>query len=292
MPLKRKVRRQAKHSEGSWAVSYVDMLTLLLCFFIIFYNDSQKSGEENILNKIAFDLSGKPSEQGSAGTGGVGSGGTGGSFSGLSAAAAKSTGKAGAGNGPGYGPGNGTGNATGEGSLVGSNLWGKATIKGTGNTTVSHEDLALLELIKARIKEQLPANLKSGERSLEINFEGISFFESGKTTVLPEAQEQVYKVIELLGKYKDIVKVTVQGHTDPTKTSKHRTFSDNWELSALRATSVLKLFIKAGYSQERLSAEGFADSKAAREIASEQLSKEEMAKLRKITLRVEPVQVK
>lgn len=279
MSLRKTGRRQKQHSEGSWAVSYVDMLTLLLCFFIIFYNDSQSKGsEENILQKIAFDLSGKQASTGS----GAGAGNGGGGVSGLGAAAAQVAGN---------GPGNGTGNATGEGSLFGSNLWGKAAKVGVGNATVSPEDLAMLALIQARLQKELPANIKTGERSLEINFEGMSFFESGKTKILPDAETQIQKVITLLSKYKDIVKVTVQGHTDPTKTSKRHTFSDNWELSALRATSVLKLFIKEGFSQENLSAEGFAESRSNREVASE-MSKEELAKLRKITLRIEPVQVK
>jgi len=279
MSLRKTGRRQKQHSEGSWAVSYVDMLTLLLCFFIIFYNDSQSKGsEENILQKIAFDLSGKQASTGS----GAGTGNGGGGVSGLGAAAAQVAGN---------GPGKGTGNATGEGSLFGSNLWGKAAKVGVGNATVSPEDLAMLALIQARLQKELPANFKTGERSLEINFEGMSFFESGKTKILPDAETQIQKVITLLSKYKDIVKVTVQGHTDPTKTSKRHTFSDNWELSALRATSVLKLFIKEGFSQENLSAEGFAESRSNREVASE-MSKEELAKLRKITLRIEPVQVK
>lgn len=288
MLLNRKARRQKQHSEGSWAVSYVDMLTLLLCFFIIFYNDSQNHGEENLLQRIAFDLSGKPTGSGDgSGTGtGHGTGGIGSVVSGIGNTQNKGTGA-----GAGSGPGTGTGNATGDGSLIGSNLWGKAAVVGHGNVTVSPEDLAMLALIKAKLEAELPASIKTGERSLEINFEGISFFESGKTKVTAAAEVQIQHVIDMLAKYKDIIHVTVQGHTDPTKTSKRHTFSDNWELSALRATSVLKLFIKSGFSQEMLSAEGFADSRSNREVASE-LSREELAKLRKITLRIEPVQVK
>src|ERR1035437_4753476 len=170
MLLNRKQRRQTKHSEGSWAVSYVDMLTLLLCFFIIFYSNKQNHPEENLLQKIAFDLSGKPS----------------------------------AGNVAGKGDGTDAGTGTGMGTGVGS-----------GNVTITQDDFALLELIKTKLKNELPADIKTGEKSLEINFEGISFFESGKTKLLPQAEVQIEKVITLLSKYKDIVRVTVQGHTDP-----------------------------------------------------------------------------
>jgi chemotaxis protein MotB len=273
MLLKRKQRRTAKHSEGSWAVSYVDMLTLLLCFFIIFYNNNQH-GEENLLQKIAFDLSGKTAKGDGTGTGtGNGTGGIGNTIG----TKAGGTGNTGAGN--------------GTGTDFGVNLWGKATSGATGNVMVTPEDLALLELIKAKLKTELPADIKTGERSLEINFDGISFFEAGKTKLLPTAQVQVEKVINLLSKYKDVVRVTVQGHTDPSKLSaKRQNFSDNWELSVLRATSVLKLFVKNGYSQELLSAEGFADTRLNRNVA--EISKDDFANLRRITLRIEPMQVK
>lgn len=282
MSLNRKQRRPAKNTEGSWAVSYVDMLTLLLCFFIIFYSNTQNHPEENILQKIAFDLSGRPSAGNAPGKGeGNGSGSVSGNGTG-----------AGIGSfGAGHGPGNGSGSATGSGNLAGSSLWGKAAIKGTGNINISPEDLALLELIKSKLMKELPASIKTGERSLEINFEGISFFRSGKTALLPEAEAQIEKVIGLLGKYKDIVRITVQGHTDPTKLSvSKKNFSDNWELSVLRATSVLKLFVKNGFSQEMLSAEGFADTRVNRAVA--EYNAEELSKLRRITLRIEPVQVK
>jgi chemotaxis protein MotB len=271
MSLNRKQRRPAKNGEGSWAVSYVDMLTLLLCFFIIFYSNTQNRPDESVLQKIAFDLSGQPAALAPK------AGGTDTANGGLL--------------GIGHGAGNGTGTATGEGTMFGSNLWGKAAVKGNGNISVSPEDLALLELIKTRLMKDLPASIKSTEKSLEINFEGISFFQSGKTKLLPEAEVQIGKVINLLGKYKDIVRITVQGHTDPSKISaSKKNFSDNWELSVLRATSVLKLFLKNGFSQEMLSAEGFADTRVNRAIA--EYNAEELSKLRRITLRIEPVQVK
>lgn len=280
MSLNRKQRRPAKNTEGSWAVSYVDMLTLLLCFFIIFYSNTQNHPEENILQKIAFDLSGRPSAGNTTGKGeGNGSGSISGTGAGIGSFGA------------GFGPGNGSGNATGSGNLTGSSLWGKTAVKGTGNINISPEDLAMLELIKSKLAKELPASIKTGERSLEINFEGISFFPSGKTKLLPEAEVQITKVITLLEKYKGIVRITVQGHTDPTKlTVSKKNFSDNWELSVLRATSVLKLFLKNGFSQEMLSAEGFADTRMNREIA--EYNPEELSKLRRITLRIEPMQVK
>ena len=275
MLLKRKVRRQPKHSEGSWAVSYVDMLTLLLCFFIIFYSNTQNQPEVNLLQKIALDLSG--GNKGDAKN-------TSNSNTTTDVSATRNPGST-------AGTDNGTGTTGGAGDQFGVNLWGKAAPTAQGNVMVSPEDLALLELIKAKLKTELPSDIKMSDKSLEINFDGISFFQSGNTKLLPDAEVQIMKVIALLSKYKDTIKVTVQGHTDPTKvSSRHQNISDNWELSVLRATSVLKVFLKNGFSQEMLSAEGFADTRMNRSVA--EYNNEEMSKLRRITLRIEPVRVK
>ena len=53
--------------------------------------------------------------------------------------------------------------------------------------------------------------------------------------------------------------VTIEGHTDnvPIKTPQ---FPSNWELSALRATTVLRLFAESGIAPERLTAIGYADT--------------------------------
>ena len=54
--------------------------------------------------------------------------------------------------------------------------------------------------------------------------------------------------------------ITIEGHTDnvPIKTAQ---FPSNWELSAVRATTVLRLFADSGVAAERLTAIGFADTR-------------------------------
>ena len=60
-------------------------------------------------------------------------------------------------------------------------------------------------------------------------------------------------------KYEDIL-VEVEGHTDdvPIRTVK---FPSNWELSASRATNVVRFFIRQGIVKTKLKASGFADSR-------------------------------
>jgi hypothetical protein len=54
--------------------------------------------------------------------------------------------------------------------------------------------------------------------------------------------------------------ITIEGHTDnmPINTAQ---FPSNWELSAVRATTVLRLFADSGVAAERLTAIGYADTR-------------------------------
>ena len=54
--------------------------------------------------------------------------------------------------------------------------------------------------------------------------------------------------------------VTVEGHTDNTPISTPQ-FPSNWELSGMRASSVVRLFIDAGVDARRLTATGYADQR-------------------------------
>ena len=118
--------------------------------------------------------------------------------------------------------------------------------------------------------------------ALEIAFDQVSFFQSGETRLTKEGQEVVDQVIKMLTPYKSDVRITVQGYTDSRNVVYNkRRASDNWELSVIRATSVLKVFNHEGFPQEHLSAEGFADTRVERTVASD------LAHQRKITLRVE-----
>lgn len=54
--------------------------------------------------------------------------------------------------------------------------------------------------------------------------------------------------------------ITIEGHTDNTPIATVQ-FPSNWELSAMRATTVLRLFNDAGVSAERLTAIGYGETR-------------------------------
>jgi chemotaxis protein MotB len=83
------------------------------------------------------------------------------------------------------------------------------------------------------------------------------FFESGSTTVTRGAMRELDTVTQML---KDLGRpITVEGHTDAVPPSGPL---GNWELSAMRATNVLKYMIRQhNYPATMLSAAGYADTR-------------------------------
>lgn len=61
--------------------------------------------------------------------------------------------------------------------------------------------------------------------------------------------------------------VTVEGHTDNTPISTPQ-FPSNWELSGMRASSVVRLFIENGVDPRRMTATGYADQRPVDDNAS------------------------
>jgi chemotaxis protein MotB len=80
------------------------------------------------------------------------------------------------------------------------------------------------------------------------------FFDSGKATLKDTGKEVLKKVGEALKGYDDKI-VRVVGHTDnvPIATAQ---FPSNWELSAARATTVVRFLQSAGVPPERMTAAG------------------------------------
>ena len=80
------------------------------------------------------------------------------------------------------------------------------------------------------------------------------FFDSGKAALKDTGKEVLKKVGEALKGYDDKI-IRVVGHTDnvPIATAQ---FPSNWELSAARATTVVRFLQSAGIPPERLTASG------------------------------------
>ena len=82
-------------------------------------------------------------------------------------------------------------------------------------------------------------------------------FDPNKAELLPAGKEMLKKVAKLLETFAEY-DVSIKGHTDnvPINTPQ---FPSNWELSAIRATAVLRFLLSQGIPAYRMTATGLAD---------------------------------
>ncbi|MDD9304655.1 MAG: OmpA family protein [Desulfobacter sp.] len=125
-------------------------------------------------------------------------------------------------------------------------------------TGLRNRDTALYRsmdrLVKnAAQKESLSLEASSGK--LIITVSGEALFASGSASLNSQALPAMDEMINLLKKYTEY-NINIKGHTDNVPIAT-KAFPSNWELSAIRATTVLKHLIAKGISAQRLTATGY-----------------------------------
>ncbi len=108
------------------------------------------------------------------------------------------------------------------------------------------------EAVKA-LKERIARALKgfdgSGLKVVEkngrvyVSMDEKLLFESGRTEVSPRGREALAELAKVLAVEKDL-SVMVEGHTDNVPLSGTGPIKDNWDLSVLRATSIVKIILQ------------------------------------------------
>jgi chemotaxis protein MotB len=94
-------------------------------------------------------------------------------------------------------------------------------------------------------------------RGIVLRFQDTALFDLGRAGLKPEAREMFDKLAPLIKPLQNTIEA--EGHTDdlPIRSAQ---FPSNWELSAARATSVVRYFIEThGLSPERLAARGMGE---------------------------------
>jgi chemotaxis protein MotB len=115
--------------------------------------------------------------------------------------------------------------------------------------------------------------------------EGQTFFRSGQAELKPEALPILDQVAAIVLRHPGYV-LHVRGHSDPRPISSPK-FDSNWELSALRATAVLRYLLGKGVPPRRMTATGYADTEPLLPNDSE----ENMAKNRRVEFVLEKKEV-
>jgi chemotaxis protein MotB len=233
---------------SNWAVSYADMVTLLLCFFILFFNvDKNKpdhsSSKNSVLTSIKqqFDRKSKlgvPTEN-------------------MPIAVNPEVINVGGGQVP-------------EGAKV---VPKDAVIK-------SQE----ISVIFDRLLKKPRAKLDAFDDQIELQIADVEFFGLGQTKLTIQGQREIEDVFEVLKPFKEKVFVEIIGHSDPTPISSRATkkFSSNLELSTLRAMTVFQVMKSMGMPSDSMVISGYSDS---RPIETE-LAKDQVGLLRRVSFSI------
>ena len=88
---------------------------------------------------------------------------------------------------------------------------------------------------------------------------GTLFFDSGSSTLKPEAQNLIEKIAEVLAKQAKDFRIFVEGHTDDSPIAS-KEFPSNWELSSVRAGTVVRLLEGKGIPRKNLRPLGLGDT--------------------------------
>ncbi len=108
----------------------------------------------------------------------------------------------------------------------------------------------------AALAEAANFKVQRGSDRMLITLPGSGVFESGSDIIRAEVLPALEKIANLVRELD--VSVIIEGHTDniPIQTPQ---FPSNWELSAARATSVLRILLNHGVPSDRLAAAGRAE---------------------------------
>ncbi len=116
-----------------------------------------------------------------------------------------------------------------------------------------------LEEKLSQIRENLR---KLGIKSEVVKYGSVIKLRINTDKLFPPGSDRPYPqaipiIMDLCKKLKELdLPITIEGYTDNTPIKSSR-FPSNWELSAARAVSVLRLFLQCGYDPKKLSAAGF-----------------------------------
>jgi len=102
--------------------------------------------------------------------------------------------------------------------------------------------------------------VKQYKNMLTVDVAEQLFFDSGQASLKESGKEILKKVGDTLKGYDDKV-IRVIGHTDNVPIAKNlqKIFPSNWELSAARATTVVRYLQEVGVPAERMIASGRAE---------------------------------
>ena len=174
----------------------------------------------------------------------------------------------------------------------------EAVAAGIANEIGMNQNVSPTELMKIDI-EDVVYNMQAEEavevgtddKGIVMELASSAFYKPGSADIRPQAIPVLDEIAKALiaPRYMTYV-VEVEGHSDDDPISTSR-FPSNWELSAGRATRVVRFFIEKGMDMRRLKAAGFAETrpKVPNRAPDGTPIPENQAKNRRVLIRVYPM---
>jgi chemotaxis protein MotB len=132
-----------------------------------------------------------------------------------------------------------------------------------GGTWVNRDLMKIHSELQQNYETELRAgsvDVRLEDFEIRLVFQGNTFFQSGSAVLLPGSKEIIDRSLSV---FKEIGPerffVDVEGHTD-SRPIQSVEFRSNWELSAARASNIVRYFLDEGYDPKRLKASGYADT--------------------------------
>lgn len=244
--MRRKPRHEEHENHERWLVSYADFITLLFAFFVVMYAISQvNEGKYRVLSDSLINAFKNEST------------------SALQSQTATIAGSA--------------------GSMV-----QKGTMLSSAPPRSNDPKRRLIEMrmrsIASNLQKVLEPLIKEGgvrvaetPRGIAVEINASLLFASGQADLQPSSIYLLHQVGIQLSQVDNLV--LVEGHTDPLPINS-LFFPSNWELSAARASSVVRLFVDTGVAPGRMVAIARADTKP----IAENLTERGRARNRRVTI--------
>ncbi|HUS89604.1 MAG TPA: flagellar motor protein MotB [Desulfosporosinus sp.] len=240
--MSRKREHEAEKDNGDrWLLTYSDLITLLMIFFVVLYSMSKVDAQRfaAVAESLNKALGGGTPAKIELAVSPVGP-----SLFQTGTPSSKTT-----------VPGNGTDpNNTAHTKPDAS----ANASQGNGDTEKMTIDAIKAKLDKFAADNGIQSTLVTTieERGLVVSIQETLLFESGSADITARARDILEKISTVLAVAPNQIKV--EGHTDnlPINTAK---FPSNWELSVIRSTNVVHILQHDGISPNRLSAVGYGE---------------------------------
>lgn len=259
MALKKEPEKHANHER--WLVSYADFITLLFAVFVVLYAMSQSDIKKVEQVAAALRESFGYSSMAAAGQKGI-----------LDSKDVRMI--------PAIKPEMVVIPITNKMPPAGPKQGGQEKSRGKGKAEEKEfkEIQSAIEAYLIKHGAQNKVSMGITSRGLVVSLKEAGFFDSGSAAIKPAGYQLLNTIIEAMTQYSNPLRV--EGHTDNVPISSSQ-FPSNWELSAARATNVLRYILKT-YEVEpaTISATGYAEYRP----VSENSTSEGRAKNRRVDI--------